>query len=120
MRKFKWIFALLLCLILLLTAGCKGKNLTAIQPSEENGREEVAAAFNEAVRLLQEAESYTITGSVNSTSIMGETITSVVSSVHIACAKQEGVPVFFAQTEERYDGKTYAHSTYGANGKFYI
>lgn len=120
MRKIKVIFAGLLCLAVLFSTGCNRDSVKPIDPPEDTLTEDVALMFNNAVQHLEDAESYTMTGSVSSSSVMGEVLTSVVNSIHCTYEIKDGAGVMLMQTEQRYDGKVFPHSTYVADGKYYI
>lgn len=118
MAKLKQMLAAVGCLVCLLTAGC-GREQSQKAPTQPVERENSAKLYNEAVEKLLQAQSYTMVGSVNSSSVMGEVLTSVVTSVDCKYAAREESYVMRMEAMQRYDGLEFAHSTYYADGKYY-
>ncbi len=82
----------------------------------------IAERYNAAVEKLGNAHSYTMTGSTNSSSAMGEVLTTVVTSVDCKYAKNEaGEAEILMQAEQSISGaEPTAHTTYIADGTYYI
>ncbi len=116
---------IILCIIITFSvfvlAAC-GNDPVKLEPKPEAAdRENVALSYNDAVNKLLVASSYTMTGSVNSSAVMGDVLTSVVTSIDCRYQRDEnGKPVMLMDSEQRYDGKVFPHTTYFADGRFYI
>ena len=88
---YKKILAMVLCIMLLLSlSACSGGTpdgedftLVPIPTAEqkEYSMEDMLSTYNAAVQKLLGAESYHLTGSVNSTAVMGDVMATVVTSV---------------------------------------
>ena len=137
----RYIAALLSIMLLLSAAACKNtaKDSTpttqapsqsqtapdasqpeAAQPQAATG-EEAALLFNEAVRLLNEAGSYTMTGSVNSSSVMGDVASNVVTTIDCTYEKDDqGKEKMLMNASQQFNGSVFDHSTYFSDGKYYI
>ena len=75
--------------------------------------ETVASIFNSAVALLESAQSYTMTGSVGSTSDMGEISSTVVTSIDCRYEKTaDGGSHMLMTSRQTFEQQDFDHSTY--------
>lgn len=128
--KAKKILAAFLSLLLLvaLTACGNGEQPETVQtlptietaPQKEYTTDEAVTMFNAAVNKIEQAQSYTMTGSVNSTAVMGETLTSVVTSIDCGYQIVDGEPVMLMDSVMNNGGTATPHLTYFADGKYYF
>ncbi len=122
MVKFKTIIASILGAACIFSLAACGEDSVKPKPNPEaETKENAAIIYNDAVEKLVDARSYTMTGSVNSSAVMGDVLTSVVTSVDCRFAKDENDnPLMLMNSEQWYDGKVLAHTTYYADGRYYI
>ena len=127
---YKKILAMVLCVMLLLSlSACSGGapdgedfSLVPIPTAEqkEYSMEDMLSAYNAAVQKILDAESYHLTGSVNSTAVMGEVMATVVTSVDCKYQVIDGKPVVSMNSVEHSDGQETPHQTYIADGKYHF
>ena len=127
---YKKILAMVLCVMLLLSlCACGGGapdgedfSLVPIPTAEqkEYSMEDMLSAYNAAVQKILDAESYHLTGSVNSTAVMGDVMATVVTSVDCKYQVIDGKPVVLMNSVEHSDGQETPHQTYIADGKYHF
>ncbi len=122
MNKTKRIVAyIIVAAFIFLLAACDDEPIKLEPTPQTVEQQDVALIYNDAVNKLLVADSYTMTGSVNSSAVMGDVLTSVVTSIDCRYDRDEnGAPVMLMDCEQRYDGKIIPHTTYFADGKYYI
>ena len=126
---YKRILAAVLCVMLLLTmTACGGGSsegedfsLAPIPTAEqkEYTLEDMVSIYNAAVQKILDADSYHLTGSVNSTAVMGEVMATVVTSVDCSYQVVDGKPVVLMNAVMNSDGEETPHQTYIADGMYY-
>ncbi len=126
---YKKLLAALLCAVLLLTMTACGDgkpdgedfSLVPIVTAEqkEYSLEDMIAVYNAAIKTLQDAASYHLAGSVNSTAVMGEVMATIVTSVDCDYQLLDGKPVVLMDSVMHSDGEETPHKTYMADGKYY-
>lgn len=127
---YKKILAMVLCVMLLLSlCACSSGSpdgedfsLVPIPTAEqkEYSMEDMLSAYNAAVQKILDAESYHLTGSVNSTAVMGEVMATVVTSVDCKYQVIDGKPVVLMNSVEHSDGQETPHQTYISDGKYHF
>ena len=127
---YKKLLAAVLCVLLLLSLVACGSgepdgedfSLVPIPTAEqkEYSMEDMVSIFNDAVQKVLDADSYHLTGSVNSTAVMGDVMATVVTSVDCKYQTVDGRPVILMNSVEHSDGEETPHQTYIADGKFYF
>jgi len=122
MSKFKKFIAGIVSAACLFSLNACGEDSAKLTPDAEDvPKQNTAQIYNDAVEKLLAAGSYTMTGSVNSSSVMGDVVTSVVTSIDCRYAKEEnGSAVMLMNSEQHYDGSVFPHTTYFAEDKYYI
>ncbi len=127
----KWLcLALCACLLLSLAAcGSKEKKDTPIEtlpavptaPQKEYTEDMIKDMYNEALKKLTDSKSYHMSGSWNSTTVFGDVIATVVTSVDCKYRLKDGGIVSFFDAQMHRDGVEIPHTTYydGENYYFY-
>ncbi len=127
---YKKILAAVLCVLLLLTVTACGDgipdgeeqiSLVPIPTAEqkEYSVEDMVSIYNAAVQKVLDAQSYHMTGSVNSTAVMGDVMATVVTSIDCSYQVADGKPVMLMNAVMHSDGEETPHTTYFADGKYY-
>ena len=128
--KLKKIIAILACFgILLSLAACKNATTSdptvtfqAIEtaPQKNYSVEEIKEIYNTAVQKIIDAQSYHMYGSYSSTTVFGDIMSSVVSSVDLSYEVQENGPVGFFDVMLNREGQELPHTTYHEGERYYF
>ena len=128
---YKKLLAAVLCVLLLLSMTACGDGLPDGQEQislvpiptaeqKEYSVDDMVSIFNTAVQKALDAQSYHMTGSVNSTAVMGDVMATVVTSIDCSYQVADGKPVMLMKAVMRSDGEETPHETYVADGKYYF
>lgn len=127
----KWLcFALCVCMLLSLAACGGSKEKTApvetlpaipTAPQKDYTEDMIKDMYNEAVKKLVDSKSYHMNGSWNSTTVFGDVIATVVTSVDCKYQVKDSGAVGFFDCQMFRDGVELPHTTYydGENYYFY-
>ena len=123
MSKIRSLFLVVLTIAVLTgMCGCNKEpadsNTTTVPQAEI--LENVSELFNEAVRKFEELQSYTMTGSVSSSSLMGDVATIVTTSIDCTYEKTADDYKMLMVSNQRIDGVDNEHTTYYEDGRYYL
>ncbi len=138
-KTTKWIAGILAAVMLLAAVGCSrdpkdpdwnanqgnsnGENYQSgqnegpatepIPERTEPTKEGVSLTFNQAVQLFEALGNYTMTGSVSSTSIIGDVTSTVVTSIDCQYEKKsDGTVHMVMDSDQHFNNTVFAHTTY--------
>ncbi len=129
--KMKKIIALFLCTVLLLSLGaCKRTKEVEVTtpsfkpietaPQKEYTDQDIKDIYNTAVQKIIDSKSYHMNGSYSSTSVYGEMMATVVSTVDLTYEVRETGPVGYFDVMLNREGNEMPHTTYHDHEHYYF
>ena len=127
MKKILTVILVLCLLVSLAACGSSDKEqsvstipTTQPVPQKEYTRQNILDIYNQAVEKLANCQSYQMDGSVSSTAVMGDMLTTVVTSIDCDFVSNNGNHTMLMKSSVNTDGTVKDHVTYYADGKYYF